>query len=183
MPAAIVRIALLFCLAQLLVSCAWLDVRTFSVPVDESSDLVGKRLSYLASWHEGQQQKQMLLVLEHQKSSVQLVGLSNTGITLFTLQRDENGDSLEKTFFYKGNPPAVQLLNQLMLAYYDAEFINKNLNPELVLSSKDNVRAWQYRSQRSGAVQFLEENAQQIILLSDNQNIIKLQLLATETLN
>lgn len=182
MSAAIKRFFSLFLLAQCLTACAFFASKPI-MPLDSAASIVGSRISYLLSFQEAEQQKQMLLVLEHQQHSVQLVGLSNTGITLFILQRNAEGDYLEKTYFYSGKPEATNLLDQLLLTYYRPEFITSSWGVDWQLKTAANKQQWFYRDQLQYTAEITNSNGQQAITLDDNKAILHLQIIATENLH
>lgn len=182
MPTKIKRFLSFLLLAQLISSCAWLNEKPV-LPVDNTAAIVGSRISYLLSWQGAQENMQMLLVLEHQQHAVQLVGLSNTGITLFILQRDENGDHLEKTYFYSGKPAIKPLLDQLLLVYYAPEYITRELGPDWRLDVEPTKRQWFYRGELKGTALFSEYQGAAMITLEHHDAVLQLQVLATENLN
>lgn len=179
MPAtAINRFWLLIALALLLPACAQLQL----VP-DTQSPLAGTRISHALSWQDGDNTRNMLLVLEQQANSVQLVGLSNTGVTLFVLQRTAQGDTLQRTFFYDGKPDAKALLNQLLLVYYPPALIEQQLGEHWQLQVSATQRQWFYRGKLHGTAQFSEQNGQPQIQIQDTKQPLQLQVLATEQMN
>lgn len=182
MSAKIKHFLIFLLFAQFVTGCAWLNDKPL-LPLDNTAAIVGSRISYLLSWQEAQENKTMLLVLEHQQQAVQLVGLSNTGITLFILQRDANGDQLEKTYFYSGKPAAKTLLDQLLLAYYEPRFISRELGADWQLQVEEKKRQWFYRDKLKGTALFSEQQGAAMITLENKDAVLQLQVLATENLN
>lgn len=170
-------------LAILLPACAWLPENERHIGIDSQSVIHNSRVSYLLSLENGAETQQMLLVLEQQLDSIKLVGLSNTGITLFVLERTEDGDTLEKTYFYNNRPDAKKLLDQLQWVYYSPTFTEQMLTDEWQITLSENARQWFYRGKIQGSAQFLVRDGEQYIELKDAENTVQLQVLTKESLN
>lgn len=156
-------------IASLLLSgCVGMPSKLPMLAVDSEASLVGEQMTYQLQWQEGKKTGQMLVVLAHGKDSVQLVGLSNTSVSLFSLQRDSQGDTLEKSYFYRKLPDAQQLLNRLLMAYYSEPYIQQQLGEAWQLVESAAEKQWFYR----GKLQFtMHIAAQQIIIHSPKQQL------------
>jgi len=162
------QLGLIVLSAILLSGCAGLLNKLPILAVDSTSSLLGQQLTYQLQWQDGKDSGQMLLVLAHQNDSVQLVGLSNTSVSLFSLQRDNDGDHLQKSYFYRKLPDAHQLLNQLLMAYYSEAFIQQQLGKEWQLVETAQARQWLYRGEQRLMITFA---AQQLTIESPKQQL------------
>lgn len=174
------RLAALWLLVLWLPACSLFIPRPPAVMPVADATLAGQRHSYLLSWQTDNHTRQMLLVLEQHDNSVQLVGLSNTGITLFTLQRSAQGEQLETSYFYKDGPQPAQLLNQLLLVYYPVSLLQQQLGSDWQIQQNDSGRQWFYRGRLLGTAIVSVSDGQQQIQIKDTDQPLHLQPLATE---
>ncbi len=159
--------------------CASLSGKLPMLAVDNRAALIGEQITYQLQWQEGKNSGQMLLVLAHGEDSVQLVGLSNTSVSLFSLQRDHKGDTLEKSYFYRKLPDAQQLLNRLLMAYYSEAYIQQQLGEDWQLVETAEVRQWFYL----GKLQLTIVRAEQGISLQSPKQRLHLTIIARESVD
>lgn len=169
-------LALIAASLVLLSACAGLASKLAKLDVDSESSLIGQQITYQLQWQEGKNNGQMLVVLAHEKDRIQFVGLSNTSVSLFSLQRDSQGDTLEKSYFYRKLPDAPQLLNRLLLAYYSAPYIQQQLGEGWHWVENKEEKQWFYR----GTLQFTIRVSEQQITIHSPKQQLRFDIIARE---
>lgn len=169
-----VKIISLLCVVLLQVSCSG----ALRLPADASSDLVNHRMIYQLSIQ--QQDKPSLsglLVLEHKEHELTLLGVSHAGMTLFVLQRDANGETLKKTPFAKEEYLPSQLLNALLLAQYNEEYLQGALSKNKHIVVKEQKRIVQNGEKALLHIEKIDTETYEIL---DAERILRFQLLSKE---
>lgn len=170
MPTA--KIISILCLLLLFSACSSKPY----LPADINSSLANHRASYQLTLQQ-EKPSRSLLVLEQKQQNLHLIAMSHAGMTLFVLQRTEQGDKLKKAPFAKVDYSPSQLLNALLLTQYDIEFLQAAMPKNWQITEEKSSTTVRNKGKQLMRIEQSESGTYQVITAEPT---MQLQLLSQE---
>lgn len=170
--ASIAKIACLLCVILLFSACS----SKARLVADANSDLVNHRAIYQLTLQQDKA-KRSLLVLEHKEQDVSLIGISHAGMTLFVLQRSPQGEKLKKMPFTKIDYSPSELLNALLIAQYDTEYLQRAMPKNWQITVQNGARIVRENNKQIIRIEQIGDKSYQVFAL---EQPMQLQLLSQE---
>ncbi len=108
----------------------------FPVLPSPQATLMNKRITQLVKIDTEDQSETFIAVLELHTDKTQLIGLTTTGITLFTLEYTSSYQELNVAALYSNTIKPMQLLTELQLVNYSTDKIKQQLPENWSLDTK-----------------------------------------------